>query len=215
MMNKRLQCVNIKKHYVEHYVSIKQHIQAHIEAVKKTVYTPFMSLTMNLIQTDMENKKLIRVKVTCILNGSIVSWNLAVTASNSTAQQMEGEKKASDLLLDWCKVDFKRIIIHPEKHVLTLCSDSGSHVKRALEVVFPTHREWNGASCTLLTWLLQMHLDPLQTHRKPVAQPSIFTLCEPLVIIFIISSIFSLLCCFVIVEHKFIIIIITVMLKIK
>jgi hypothetical protein len=142
MKNKTLQKINIKKHYVEHYVSIKQHIQAHIEAAKTAYHIPFMSLTIDLIQTKVQNKKLIGVKVTYIHNGSIVSWNLAVRAYNPTAQQMEGERKASDLLMDWCKVILKEYSINPEKHILTSCSDSGSDVKRALEVVFPTHREW-------------------------------------------------------------------------
>jgi hypothetical protein len=123
-------------------VSIKQHIRAHIEAAKTAYHIPFMSLTIDLIQTKVQNKKLIGVKVTYIHNGSIVSWNLAVRAYNPTAQQMEGERKASDLLMDWCKVILKEYNINPEKHILTSCSDSGSDVKRALEVVFPTHREW-------------------------------------------------------------------------
>jgi hypothetical protein len=32
--------------------------------------------------------------------------------------------------------------VDAEADVLTSCTDSGSNVKRALEVVFPTHREW-------------------------------------------------------------------------
>ncbi len=101
-----------------------------------------MSLTLDLIQTEVQNKKLIGVKVTYIHHGAMVSWNLAVRAYNPTAKQMEGEKKASELLMDWCKLILQEYNIHPEKHILTSCSDSGSDVKRALEVVFPTHREW-------------------------------------------------------------------------
>ena len=95
-----------------------------------------MSLTLDLIRTEVQNKKLIGVKVTYILHGSLVSWNLAVRAYNPTAQQLQGEKKASELLMEWCKLIFKEYCICLEKHVLTSCSDSGSDVKRALKVVF-------------------------------------------------------------------------------
>jgi hypothetical protein len=47
MHNKTLQSINIKKHYVEHFVSIRQHIQAHIETAKKEYHIPFMSLTLD------------------------------------------------------------------------------------------------------------------------------------------------------------------------
>jgi hypothetical protein len=50
--------------------------------------------------------------------------------------------QASDLLVLWMKTILQEFEVDPEADVLTSCTDSGSDVKRALEVVFPTHREW-------------------------------------------------------------------------
>ncbi len=139
---KCLKSINIRKLYVEHYISIKKHITANIEMAKQRYFIPFMSLSLDLIQNEVQNKKLIGAKVTYIHQGTIVSWNLGVRAYNPSVQQMMGEKKASELLFDWCKVILQEYCIDAERHILTSCSDSRSDVKHALEKVLPTHREW-------------------------------------------------------------------------
>ena len=138
---KCLKSINIRKLYVEHYISIKKHITANIEMAKQRYFIPFMSLSLDLIQNEVQNKKLIGAKVTYIHQGTIVSWNLGVRAYNPSVQQMMGEKKASELLFDWCKVILQEYCIDAERHILTSCSDSRSDVKRALEKVLPMHHE--------------------------------------------------------------------------
>ncbi len=70
-----------------------------------------------------------------------MSWNLAVRGYNPSAESV-ANIRASDLLVEWMKLILQEFHITADDHVLTSCTDSGSDVKRALEVVFPTIREW-------------------------------------------------------------------------
>jgi hypothetical protein len=108
----------------------------------KQVYTiPFLSVSLDLIQNAVQNKKLIGVRVSYIRGQDMKSWNLAVRGYNPTEQEVR-EGKASALLINWLGYIMREYDIDPEVHVLTSCTDSGSDVKRALEVELPTHREW-------------------------------------------------------------------------
>lgn len=49
---------------------------------------------------------------------------------------------ASELLIQWLQIILKKFHIKADHNVLTSCTDSGSDVKKALEKVFPTMREW-------------------------------------------------------------------------
>lgn len=46
--SKSLQSINIRKHYVEQYVSIKQHVIQCISSAKAKYFIPFISLTIDL-----------------------------------------------------------------------------------------------------------------------------------------------------------------------
>jgi hypothetical protein len=137
-----MRTINLRRHYVEHYVSIKEHIMNRIQAAKDSHDIPFMSLTLDLIQMNVQNKKLIGVKVSYVHCGELYSWTLGVQGFNPTLQQLEGEEKASDLLMSWCKVILEEFNINAQEQILTSCTDSGSDVKRAVEQVLPTMREW-------------------------------------------------------------------------
>jgi hypothetical protein len=41
--------MNMRKHYVEHYVTIKKHISDEINAAAKAYHIPFISLSTDLI----------------------------------------------------------------------------------------------------------------------------------------------------------------------
>ena len=139
--SKSLQSLNIRKHYVEHYASINENIIASIDRAKDAYNIPFISLSLDLIQNEVPNKKMIGIRVTFIHDKQITSYNLAVRGFNPNREEL-GTKCASELLMEWCKLILKEFKINAEKHVLTSCMDSGSDVKRALEKVFPTMREW-------------------------------------------------------------------------
>jgi len=138
---KTLQTINIRKHYVEHYVTVRQHIISRIKEALEYFHVPFLSVSLDLIQNAVQNKKLIGLRVSYAFGGSLVSWNLAVRGYNPSAESV-ANIRASDLLVEWMKLILQEFHITADDHVLTSCTDSGSDVKRALEVVFPTIREW-------------------------------------------------------------------------
>ena len=137
-----IKTINMRRHYIEHYVTIKDHIITVIQAAKESYNVPVMSLTLDLIQINVQNKKLLGVKVAYVFMGSLKSWTLFVRGYNPTLQQLEGEEKASELLMKWCKIILEEFDIEAEDHILTSCSDSGSDVKKALEKVLPTMHKW-------------------------------------------------------------------------
>jgi hypothetical protein len=92
--------INIRKHYVEHYVTVKNIIQNELQEAKKQYTIPFMSISLDLIQNAVQNKKLIGVQVSYIFGGSVKSWNLAVRAFNPTTDDM-ASRQASNLLIEW------------------------------------------------------------------------------------------------------------------
>jgi hypothetical protein len=95
-----LEKINIRKHYVEHYVTVKNIIQNELQEAKKQYTIPFMSISLDLIQNAVQNKKLIGVWVSYIFGGSVKSWNLAVRAFNPTTDDM-ASRQASNLLIEW------------------------------------------------------------------------------------------------------------------
>ena len=164
-----LETINIRKHYVEHYVTIRKVIADNIKQTKMLYTIPFLSISLDLIQSAVQNKKLIGVRVSCISLGRMSSWNLAVRGYNPTEQEMK-DGKASDLLIKWMKNILEEFGISAEDDVLTSCTDSGSDVKRALEVVFPTHREWCVSHLLHLALAdaFGSHIDPNKTKNSEV-----------------------------------------------
>jgi len=80
------------------------------------------------------------------------------------------KERASDLLVDWMKLILNEFDIDAEDNVLTSCTDSGSDVKRALEVVFPTIREWCVSHFLHLALAdaFGSHVDPNKTKNSEV-----------------------------------------------
>ncbi len=168
---KGLQSINIRKHYVEHYVTIRQQITNSIKEAKSFYTIPFLSVSLDLIQNAVQNKKLIGLRVSYAYGTSLRSWNLACRGYNPTADQVAGDR-ASDLLVDWMKMILKEFQIEAEDDVLTSCTDSGSDVKRALEVVFPTIREWCVSHLLHLALAdaFGSHVDPKKTKNSEVRE---------------------------------------------
>jgi hypothetical protein len=67
---------------------------------KQQYNIPFMSISLDLTQNAVQNKKLIGVRVSYVASGSLKSWNLAVRAFNPTANEVPS-KLASNLLIQW------------------------------------------------------------------------------------------------------------------
>jgi hypothetical protein len=164
---KSLQSINLRKLYVEHYVSIKQHIMECIRKAKYNYYIPFIALSIDLIQNELQNKKMIGVRISYVHENQLCSHNLAVRGFNPGREQMESQA-ASELLVDWCTIILKEFGITPEQDILTSCTDSGSDVKKALEKVFPTIREWCVSHLTHLALAdaFGSHIDPKKTKNS-------------------------------------------------
>ena len=136
--SKDIKCINMRKHYVEHYVTIRELTMEELKVAKELYHIPFMSLTLVLIQADVQNNKLMGVKVGYVHGGEIKTWNLAVRAFNPSYEDYMGGKKASELIMDWCKIILHEYNINPQRDILTSCTDSGSDT----ETVLPTMGEW-------------------------------------------------------------------------
>jgi hypothetical protein len=95
------------------------------------------------------------------------SHNLGVRAFQPAREEMEN-KAASELLVQWSVVILKKFAINPEQDILTSCTDLGSDVKKALEKVLPTIREWCASHLIhlALTDAFGSHIDPKK--RKTV-----------------------------------------------
>ncbi len=165
--NRGLQTLNIRKHYVEHYVTIKEHFTKSLTEAKKEYNIPFLSVSIDLIQNDLQNKKMIGVRVSYVHEKQLKSHNLAVRGYNPTRTEI-AESTASELLVEWLKLILKEYSINPDKDVLTSCTDSGSDVKKALEKVLPTMREWCVSHLIHLALAdaFGSHIDPNKTKHK-------------------------------------------------
>jgi hypothetical protein len=139
--NRNLQHLNVRKVYIEHYVTIKEHIISQVAEARANYHLPFISMSLDLIQNEVQNKKMIGVRISYVHEGKIHSWNLAVRGYNPTVDDMLSIS-ASELLIKWCQVLMKEFNIKADWDVLTSCTDSGSDVKKTLEKVSPTIREW-------------------------------------------------------------------------
>jgi hypothetical protein len=169
--NTSLRRINIRKHYVEHYVSIKENIIENINKAKEAYDIPFISLSLDLIQNEVQNKKMIGVRVSYVHDKELISYNIAVRGFNPTREEYDA-KPASELLMDWCKLILREFKIDAEKHVLTSCTDSGSDVKKALEKVFPTMHEWCISHLTHLALAdaFGSHVDPNKTKNSDMRE---------------------------------------------
>jgi hypothetical protein len=75
--------------YVEHFISIKECIIGKLAAKARQYYfLPFLSISLDLIQNEVHNKKLIGVRISYGLHGNTYSWNLAVRGYNPLQGQL-------------------------------------------------------------------------------------------------------------------------------
>jgi hypothetical protein len=85
---KSIQNLNLRKHYVEHYVSIKEKIISSIAVAKQGYNLLFLSMSIDLIQNEVQNKKMIGVRVSYVHGSNIHSFNLAVRGYNPTREEI-------------------------------------------------------------------------------------------------------------------------------
>lgn len=102
--SRQMQTISLRKPYISHNVTLKEHIMEELKAKKEEYHIPFLSLSLDLIQANLQNKKLMGVKVSYVYGGSIKSWNLAIRSFNPSLEDYADRKQASELIMDWCKI---------------------------------------------------------------------------------------------------------------
>jgi hypothetical protein len=92
---------------------------------------------------------------------------ILVRGYNPSREEVE-VSSASELLEEWCSLILHVFNITPNQHVLTSCSDSGSDVRKAMQKVFPTMREWCVSHLTHLALAnaFGSHIDPNKTKNS-------------------------------------------------
>jgi len=165
--NKSFESLNLWKHYFEHYVTIKLRIIECIDKAKATYIIPFISLSLVLIQNEVQNKKMIGVRVTYVHENRLCTHNLAIRGYNPSREEVE-VSSASELLVEWCSLILHEFNITPDQHVLISCTDSGSDIKQVMEKVFPTMRELCVSHLTHLALAnaFGSHVDPSKTQNS-------------------------------------------------
>jgi hypothetical protein len=131
----------LRKLLIEHYVSVKHTIVGALKDAMATYRIPFISINLDLITGKTNNKKYIGMRISWNHISKMHSRNLAVREYSPSATDL-ATHKASQLLADWMAGILAEFGIDKDAHLLTSASDSGSDVKRALEIVVPTMREW-------------------------------------------------------------------------
>lgn len=101
----------------------------------------YRSYRLILIYTETNrNQKYLAIRITYNYKGVQKSWNIAIRRCSPTAAE-RNITQASELLIQWMKgilLEFEIV----SKDIISSSTDSGSDVKRTLEVVFKTLREW-------------------------------------------------------------------------
>lgn len=133
--------INFRKHQVEIYVSIKERIVDAIARARRSYSIPFISVNVDLFTSKTQNKKYVAVRLSYIDGGHQYSWNIAVREFNPSTSERKAAR-ASELVVAWVRDICIEFGVEMQRDILTSSSDSGSDIKRALEAVFPTMREW-------------------------------------------------------------------------
>lgn len=132
----------MQKHHVEMYETVKRTIVSKIAEARRYYTIPFMSLNLDLIKSKTSNEKYLALRV-CFntRRQANIGYNLAVRRFAPTTDERLAEK-ASAVLDQWSQGVLSEFGIEVRRDVLTSVSDSGSDVKRTLQVLMDAWWEW-------------------------------------------------------------------------
>ena len=136
-----------------------------IKSARDTFTIPFLSLYLDLIKSKTSNQKFVALRV-CFnaLEKVNLGYNLVVRRFAPTTRERQ-ECQLSAILTDWADGILKEFDIDILRDVLTSCSDSGSDVKCALDVLIDAWWEWciSHLSHLALTDAFGMSIDPAKS----------------------------------------------------
>jgi len=149
---KNLSGKRVKVCLIEIYAALKANIASVMEEAKEIyVGLPFIHLSMDLWKSLKSGEKYIGIKIYFSLHGQTRKFSLAIRLFDPNPA-IRSSSQLSDILKSWTVSVLKEFGIS-EKMVIGSTSDSGTDVKRCLNVCFNINWEWclaHMANCALV-----------------------------------------------------------------
>jgi hypothetical protein len=137
-----MKSINIRKLHVELYTTCKKIIIMSLAEARSFFTIKYLSLYLDLINSKMSNQKYLALRV-CFNTSTRfnIGYNLAVCRFAPTTDEHQA-KQLSTILHKWSLGVLKEFGIKVMLDVLTSTSDSGSDVKRTLDILIDAWWEW-------------------------------------------------------------------------
>jgi len=137
-----MKSINIRKLHVELYTTCKKIIIMSLAEVHSFFTIKYLSLYLDLINNKMSNQKYLALRV-CFNTSTRfnIGYNLAVRQFAPTTDEHQAEQ-LSTILHEWSSGVLEEFGIKVMLDVLISTSDSGSNVKRTLDILIDAWWEW-------------------------------------------------------------------------
>jgi len=137
-----MKSINIRKLHVELYTTCKKIIIMSFVEARSFFTIKYLSLYLDLIKSKMSNQKNLALGVCFNMSTRFnIRYNLAVRRFAPTTDERQAEQ-LSTILHDWSSGVLEEFGIKVMLDVLTITSDSGSDVKRTLDILIDAWWEW-------------------------------------------------------------------------
>ncbi|CAK9223988.1 unnamed protein product [Sphagnum troendelagicum] len=137
-----MKSINIRKLHVELYTTCKKIIIMSLVEARSFFTIKYLSLYLDLIKSKMSNQKYMALRV-CFNTSTRfnIGYNLAVRRFAPTTDERQA-KQLSTILHEWSSGVLEEFGIKVMLDVLTSTLDSGSDVKRTLDILIDVWWEW-------------------------------------------------------------------------
>jgi hypothetical protein len=139
-----MKSINIRKLHVELYTTCKKIIIMSLAEARSFFTIKYLLLYLDLIKSKMSNQKYLALRV-CFNTSTRfnIGYNLAVRRFAPTTDERQVEhSQLSTILHEWSSGVLEEFGIKVMLDVLTNTSDSGSNVKRTLDILIDAWWEW-------------------------------------------------------------------------
>ncbi|KAH8962363.1 hypothetical protein BDL97_05G098300 [Sphagnum fallax] len=137
-----MKSINIRKLHVELYTTCKNIIIMSLAEARSFFTIKYLSLYLDMIKSKMSNQKYLALRV-CFNTSTRfnIGYNLAVRRFAPTTDERQAEQ-LSTILHEWSSGVLEEFGIKVMLDVLTSTSNSGSDVKRTLDILIDAWWEW-------------------------------------------------------------------------
>ncbi len=137
-----MKSINIRKLHVELYTTCKKIIIMSLAEARSFFTIKYLSLYLDLIKSKMSNHKYLALQVCFNMSTMFnIGYNLAVRRFAPTTDERQAEQ-ISTIWHEWSSGVLEEFDIKVILDVLTSTSDSGSVVKRTLDILIDAWWEW-------------------------------------------------------------------------